>query len=188
MSEGGVIAQSTSSERLFVEELSAGGGWSGVLKRHSVLRIEDVHGGANVSALFFNADLLLERYNMPDTLKAQYTAFLTRGRVLMSDMGRVLCSIVEDSYGWHDTLCGHSDPALVAAKYGRKRYQEAQERVSPERARQLPHRAREVRARQAGARPERQLLQQGLRGRRRAPHLRSGSSPRRAPSSSSARR
>ena len=125
MSEGGVIAQSTSSGCLFVEELSAGGGWSGVLKRHSVLRIEDIHGGANVSALFFNADLLLERYNMPDTLKAQYTAFLTRGRVLMSDMGRVLCSIVEDSSGWHDTLCGHSDAALVAAKYGRKRYQEA---------------------------------------------------------------
>ena len=53
------------------------------MKRHNVLRIEDVHGGANVSALFFNADLLLERFhNMPDTLKAQYTAFLTlRGRV-----------------------------------------------------------------------------------------------------------
>ena len=28
---------------------------------------------------------------MPDTLKAQYTAFLTAGRVLYSDMGRMLC-------------------------------------------------------------------------------------------------
>jgi urea carboxylase-associated protein 2 len=110
---------------VFVEELAAGGGWSGILKRHSVLRIEDSRGGANVSALFFNADLLLERYNMPDTLKAQYTAFLTRGRVLMSDMGRVLCSVVDDTCGWHDTLCGHSDAALVASKHGRKRYQEA---------------------------------------------------------------
>ena len=69
----------------------------------------------------------LERYNMPDTLKAQYTAFTTRGRVLMSDMGRVLCSIIEDSYGWHDTLCGRLDPALIAAKYGRRRYQQAEE-------------------------------------------------------------
>jgi uncharacterized protein len=116
----------SSSQRIvFRENLSAGGGWSGVLRRHNVLRIEDVHGGANVSALFFNADQLLERYNMPDTLKAQYTAFLTRGRVLMSDMGRVLCSIVDDTCGWHDTLCGHSDAALVTSKYGRKRYQEA---------------------------------------------------------------
>lgn len=117
---------STSSEHtLFREDLPAGAGWSGLVKRHDVLRLEDVRGGANVSALLFNADQLLERYSMPDTLKAQYTAFLTRGRVLMSDMGRVLCSVVEDTAGWHDTLCGHSDAALVAAKYGRKRYQEA---------------------------------------------------------------
>ncbi len=116
----------SSAERMvFRENLSAGAGWSGVVRRHNVLRIEDVHGGANVSALLFNADQLLERYNMPDTLKAQYTAFLTRGRVLMSDMGRVLCSIVEDTCGWHDTLCGHSDATLVASRYGRKRYQEA---------------------------------------------------------------
>jgi uncharacterized protein YcgI (DUF1989 family) len=43
-----------------------------------------------VSALFYNADDPLERYNMADTLKAQFTAFLTAGRVLFSDMGRVL--------------------------------------------------------------------------------------------------
>ena len=79
------------------------------MKRHQVLRITDTEGGANVSALFYNADELLERYNMPDTLKAQYTAFLTRGRVLISDMGRVLCSVVGDTCGWHDTMCGHSD-------------------------------------------------------------------------------
>ena len=45
-------------------------------------------GRACVSALFYNARDPLERYNMPDTLKAQYTAFLTAGRVLYSDMGR----------------------------------------------------------------------------------------------------
>jgi hypothetical protein len=113
------------STSLFQEDLAPGGTWSGVVKRHHVLRITDVAGGANVSALFYNRDELLERYNMPDTLKAQYTAFLTRGRVLMSDMGRVLCSVVDDTCGWHDTICGHSNAAIVTAKYGRKRYQEA---------------------------------------------------------------
>ena len=107
------------------EELAGGSNWSHVLERHDVLRLTDLRGGANVSALFFNADLPLERYNMPDTLKAQYTAYLTRCRVLLSDMGRVLCSIVEDTCGWHDTLCGHSNAALVEARFGRKRYQEA---------------------------------------------------------------
>jgi urea carboxylase-associated protein 2 len=110
---------------VYREELPGGGRWSQVVKRHQVLRLRDGAGGGNVSALFYNADLLSERYNMPDTLKAQYTAFLTRGRVLMSDMGRALCSIVDDTCGWHDTLCGHSDAALVTARYGRKRYQES---------------------------------------------------------------
>ncbi len=109
----------------FSEELSGGRAWSHVVKRHHVLRLTDVRGGANVSALFFNAHLPLERYNMPDTLKAQHTAYLSRGRVLLSDMGRVLCSLVEDTCGWHDTLCGHSNAALVERRFGRKRYQEA---------------------------------------------------------------
>jgi urea carboxylase-associated protein 2 len=110
---------------LYREELAAGSGWSGVLKRHQVLRLTDRSGQGNVSALFYNQDELLERYNMPDTLKAQYTAFLTRGRVLMSDMGRALCSIVTDTCGWHDTICGHTDAEQVAARHGRRRYQEA---------------------------------------------------------------
>jgi urea carboxylase-associated protein 2 len=110
---------------IFRETLAAGGGWSSVVKRHQVLRITDTEGGANVSALFYNADEPLERYNMPDTLKAQYTAFVTRGRVLLSDMGRVLFSVTGDTCGWHDTLCGHSDGPLVESRYGRKRYQEA---------------------------------------------------------------
>jgi urea carboxylase-associated protein 2 len=116
MSEGRVV---------FREELAGGGKWSHVLKRHHVLRILDVGGGANVSALLFNRDLLLERYNMPDTLKAQYTAYLTRGRVLLSDMGRVLCSIIEDTCGWHYTVCGHADGALVLSRWGPRHYQEA---------------------------------------------------------------
>ena len=110
---------------LFQLELPGGGRFSHVLRRHNVLRLVDGMGGANVSALFYNYDLLLERYNMPDTLKAQYTAYLTRGRVILSDMGRVLCSITADTCGFHDTLCGHSDAAGVAARYGKKNYQDA---------------------------------------------------------------
>ena len=75
-------------------------------RAHQRLRLRDVEGRANVSALFYNARDPLERYNMPDTLKAQHTAFLTAGRVLYSDMGRILCSIVADDCGWHDTISG----------------------------------------------------------------------------------
>ena len=65
---------------LFEEELPGGAMWSHVLRRHQTLRLIDVEGGANVGVLLYNRDLPLERYNMPDTLKAQHTAFLTAGR------------------------------------------------------------------------------------------------------------
>jgi uncharacterized protein len=113
---------SSADRALFTERLPGGASWSHVLRRHRVLRIVDLEGGANVSALLLHHDIPAERYNMPDTLKAQYTAYLTRGRVLLSDMGRVLCSVVEDTCGWHDTLCGHSDAALVESRCGRKPY------------------------------------------------------------------
>lgn len=105
--------------------LHPGEGWSHVLKRGTRLRIVDFDGGANVSAMFYNADLPVERYNMPDTLKGQHTFFLTRGNVLYTDMGRVLMSIVEDSCGWHDTVAGHSTAETVADAFGGARYQEA---------------------------------------------------------------
>jgi urea carboxylase-associated protein 2 len=86
--------------------------------------LTDVEGGANVATVFYNYEDRLERYNMADTLKAQHTAFLTKGCVCYSDMGRILCSLTEDTCGWHDTMTGVSNAALVADKYGRTRFQE----------------------------------------------------------------
>ena len=84
----------------------------------------DLEGGASASAIFYNAANFAERYNMPDTLKAQHIARLTSGFVLYSDMGRILCSIPEDSCGWHDTVCGVLDDARMHEKYGASRYQD----------------------------------------------------------------
>ena len=97
--------------------------WSRVLRRGQTLGLTDVQGGASVAALLYNADELFERYNMPDTLKAQHIARLTAGAVLYSDMGRVLCSIVADSCGWHDTITGHATARHHLAKYGSGSYQ-----------------------------------------------------------------
>jgi urea carboxylase-associated protein 2 len=114
----------TDSHELWQDGLRPGQAWSRRMRRNQVLRLTDLEGRACVSALFYNARDPLERYNMPDTLKAQYTAFLTAGRVLYSDMGRVLCSIVADSCGWHDTLAGHGTRAGDEARFGAGRYQE----------------------------------------------------------------
>ena len=111
-------------EVLWEETVPGGSNWSHVLKRGTALRMTDVEGGANVSAIFLNFEIPAERYNFADTLKAQHTAKLTRGHVLMTDMGRVLCSIVEDSVGWHDPIGGASSAASVRERYGARRYQE----------------------------------------------------------------
>ena len=113
------------SSVLWEELLEPGATWSHVLKRGTSLRLTDVEGGANVSALFFNFECPAERYNMPDTLKAQHIARLAKPCVMYSDMGRILCSITEDSVGWHDTISGHSNAALVEQKYGALNYQKA---------------------------------------------------------------
>jgi len=109
---------------LWQENMPGGAHGSLRVNRGTTLRLTCLDGRANVSALFFNADEKTERYNMPDTLKAQHTAHLTRGHALYSDMGRVLVSIPEDSCGWHDPLCGVLDAERLAAKYGQARYQQ----------------------------------------------------------------
>jgi len=49
---------------------------------------------------------------------------LTKGHCLYSDMGRIFCSIVEDTVGWHDTVCGTSTRQLVADRWGDRSYQQ----------------------------------------------------------------
>jgi len=105
--------------------LKGGSMWSGVIGRGKRLRLTDLTGGANVGMLMFNARERHERYNMPDTLKGQHVFYLRAPYCLHSDMGRLMASITTDTLGWHDTVCGHSTPEMVRAKYGERSFQEA---------------------------------------------------------------
>ncbi len=124
MSEKQSLSPVEPGKLLWQEFIPGGTHWSGVVRRGNTLRITDINGGANVSTLFFNQEEKSERYNMADSLKAQQTAFLTRGFVCYSDMGRVLMSITEDSCGWHDTICGLSNARMIHEMYGEGRYEE----------------------------------------------------------------
>jgi urea carboxylase-associated protein 2 len=112
-------------EALWEETVRGGDAWSHVLKRGTALRITDTEGGANAGVALLNFEIPSERYNTPDTLKAQHTAYLTKGFVLYSDMGRVLCSITEDTCGWHDPICGHLTANQSRLKYGNLSYADA---------------------------------------------------------------
>jgi urea carboxylase-associated protein 2 len=110
---------------LWEETIQPGATWSHVLKRGTALRIVDLEGGANVGGIFYNFECPVERYNMPDTLKAQHIARLTTGFVLYSDMGRILLSMIADTVSWHDLIGGTSNNQLVEKKYGPSTYQES---------------------------------------------------------------
>lgn len=103
--------------------LPSGGHWSFKIRRGVILRCIDQTGEGNLAALFYNPENLFERYNAPDTLKCQHTFKLTKGHFLYSDMGRIFCSIVDDSHGWHETVAGTNTAASIAKRWGKRDYQ-----------------------------------------------------------------
>ncbi|QOT74040.1 urea carboxylase-associated family protein [Sphingobium fuliginis] len=103
---------------LWEETIAAGGYATRRLPRGAHLRLIDLKGDACASLLIFNAELPTERLNVADTVKVQWNAYLGTGKLLLSDMGRVLMSFVEDGAGTHDAFCGTSNAATNAAKYG----------------------------------------------------------------------
>ena len=108
---------------LWSERVPGGGHWSWRLKRGTALRFVALGADANVSVVLYAAHNTLERYNMPDSLKAQHTAHYRRGHVLMSDMGRAMASVTADSLGWHDPLGALMDTPTMQARFGEHRFE-----------------------------------------------------------------
>ena len=80
--------------------------WAHVVRNEQVLRIYDLEGRQAVDFLCYSADNLDERYHAPNTIKAAGTILLKKGHTLYSDEARPLLTIVEDSFGHHDTIGG----------------------------------------------------------------------------------
>lgn len=94
------------------------GTWTGVVRRGRTLRLTDVDGTGGCALLAWNAGDVSERLNVADTVKVQNQVHLTAGHLVLSDMGRVLFSIVADTSGRHDTFGGLSNAAGTLAKHG----------------------------------------------------------------------
>ena len=100
------------------ETIPGGWYWSTALKRGEAIRIDQREGGSSTLAIVaWGAADTSERLSLVDTAKVQWSTALGKGRVLFSDMGRVMFSIIEDSSGTHDCLMGGSNAASNAAKY-----------------------------------------------------------------------
>ena len=88
------------------------------LRRGEALRIVDKLGRSSVSLIGWCEHDTSERINCADTAKVQWSAALSKGRVILSDMGRVFLSLIEDTSGAHDLLVGGSTPASSLAAFG----------------------------------------------------------------------
>ena len=107
------------AEAMIWEETIAPGGYAAKqIGRGARLRLVDLAGDACASMLVFNAERPVERLNVADTLKVQWNAYLGAGKLVLSDMGKVMLSVLEDEAGTHDAFCGASNLAANAAKYG----------------------------------------------------------------------
>jgi len=113
------LPEGVAAETMLWEETVAGGGYAAKeLWRGARVRLIDLRGDACVSMLVFNAERPVERLNIADTVKVQWNAYLQAGRLLLSDMGRVLMSVLADDAGTHDTFCGPSNERSNARRFG----------------------------------------------------------------------
>jgi urea carboxylase-associated protein 2 len=88
------------------------------LRRGEALRIIDDTGRSSVSLIGWREEDTSERINCADTVKVQWSAAISKGRVILSDMGRVFLSLIEDTSGAHDLMVGGSTPASTLAAFG----------------------------------------------------------------------
>jgi urea carboxylase-associated protein 2 len=100
------------------ETIPGGWYWTKPLRRGEGLRLVNSSGNPGISLFAWNALDTSERYNSADTIKIQWTSDMRKGRLLLSDMGRVMFSIVEDTLCAHDAVVGGSTPASNLQKYG----------------------------------------------------------------------
>ncbi|GAB3277537.1 urea amidolyase associated protein UAAP1 [Kineosporia babensis] len=107
------------AERLAWAERVAGGGYAHrVLARGTNVQLSDPEGNACAHILLFNAAMTAERLNVADTVKVQWQVYTSAGQLLLSDQGRVLASVLNDTSGQHDTLYGTSTQARNEKRYG----------------------------------------------------------------------
>jgi uncharacterized protein len=108
----------TAPTLLWDETVGLGGYATRRLPRGARLRLTDLGGDTNVSLVLHHARRPAERLNVADTVKLQWTAYPGEGSLLLSDMGRVLASVVEADVPAIDVLCGALTPVAADERFG----------------------------------------------------------------------
>ena len=98
----------------------ARGSWSGIVRKDEILRIVDLEGQQAADFICFSADDKSESYDSTVTVRLSSRPFLQKGDVLYSCLSRPMFTIVEDTIGNHDTICGCCSAEINELRYGVK--------------------------------------------------------------------
>nr|WP_211110447.1 DUF1989 domain-containing protein [Acuticoccus mangrovi] len=92
----------------FTDEIPADWYWHGHVAAGEILSIDNPAATPGASLILWSAVDPSERLNPADTIKVQWTAAIGRGRVLLSDMGRAMASVVDGPDAAMDFVAGGS--------------------------------------------------------------------------------
>lgn len=91
--------------------------WSDIIRKGEVLRIIDLEGQQAVDFICFNAKDTKETYDVTVTVRLASRPYLRKGDVLYSNVANPMFTIVEDTVGNHDTICGCCSAEINFLRY-----------------------------------------------------------------------
>lgn len=92
--------------------------WAGFVRKCQTIRIVDTEGRQAVDTLFYCADNFAERYDAQATLAAQGSAYIGRGTAILSNEGRVMLTVSDDTVSRHDTSAGACSCEANTVRFG----------------------------------------------------------------------
>jgi uncharacterized protein len=91
--------------------------WSDIIRKGEILRIVDMEGQQAVDFICFNAKNVNETYDNTVTVRLASRPFLRKGDVLYSNLANPMFTMIEDTIGNHDTICGCCSAEINFLRY-----------------------------------------------------------------------
>lgn len=98
--------------------IPAKGHWAQEMRSGQLLRLEDLEGQQAIDLICYARANLAERFWAAHTAKLNGTIYVTAGHILYSDLANPMMTIVEDSVGVNDVICGSCSATLDCLRYG----------------------------------------------------------------------
>lgn len=91
------------------------------VSKGQTVRIEDVEGEQAIDFICYRLDDLTEKFWAAHTAKLNGTIYVTAGHVLYSDRANPMMTIMHDTVGVNDLICGSCSHALDVFRYGEEK-------------------------------------------------------------------